>query len=118
MKNLEQIRAAEAINSAKDLDRAAVNKLPAMILTNGLLATVAFCNPESSSGKNRPAMTKAMERTAKYLATQGLNRAANQGLKEFAEDLSSRDSVHLQRTTEEALAFIGYLRRFAKNNEQ
>ena len=59
MKNLEQIRAAAALEPAKTLDKAAVNKLPAMIMSNGLLATIAFCHAESSGG-NRSQMATAL----------------------------------------------------------
>jgi len=112
VKNLEQIRAAAALEPAKSLDKSAVNKLPAMILNNGLLATIAFCHSESSGG-NRSHMAKALLATAHYLAVQNLAAAGTKDLMAFAIDLSERDSHHLQRATAEALAFIAYLRRFA-----
>jgi CRISPR type III-B/RAMP module-associated protein Cmr5 len=115
MKNLEQIRAAAALDPAKLLDRSAVNKLPAMILTNGLLATIAFCHSESNGG-NRLHMANALMATAKHLAGQNLTTAGANDLMAFAEDLSIRDSHELQRATAEALAFIAYLRRFAKKD--
>jgi CRISPR-associated protein Cmr5 len=117
MKNLEQIRAAAALEPAKALDRSAVNKLPAMILNNGLLATIAFCHAESS-GSNRPQMASALQATARHLAGQKLLESETSDLIAFARDLSGRDSHHLQRATAEALAFIGYLRRFAKKNNR
>lgn len=116
MKNLEQIRAAGALEPAKSLDKKAVNKLPAMIMSNGLLATIAFCHAESS-GNNRSQMGNALMATARHLAGQDLALAGNADLMAFAKDLSERDSLHLQRATAEALAFIGYLRRFAKKDK-
>jgi CRISPR type III-B/RAMP module-associated protein Cmr5 len=116
MQNLEQIRAAGALDPAKALDKSAVNKLPAMIMSNGLLATIAFCHSESS-GSNRPHMVNALMATARHLAGQNLASPNAGDLMAFAKDLSARDSHHLQRATAEALAFIGYLRRFAKKDK-
>lgn len=116
MKNLEQIRAAGALASAKSLDKSAVNKLPAMIMGNGLLATIAFCHAESS-GSNRSHMERALMATAGHLAGQNLASAGNADLMALAQDLSGRDSHHLQRATAESLAFIGYLRRFARKDK-
>jgi CRISPR-associated protein Cmr5 len=115
MKNLEQIRAAGALEPARTLDKSAVNKLPAMIMSNGLLATIAFCHSESS-GSNRSQMATALMATARHLAGQNLTTGGTDDLMAFAKDLSGRDSHHLQRATAEALAFIGYLRRFAKKD--
>lgn len=115
MKNLEQIRAAGAIEPAKKLDKSAVNKLPAMIMSNGLLATIAFCHSEGG-GSNRSHMVEALKATASHLAKAGLTGKDVSGLESFAKDLSQRNSIDLQRATEEALAFIGYLRRFASKD--
>jgi CRISPR type III-B/RAMP module-associated protein Cmr5 len=112
MKNLEQIRAANALEPAKELSRSAVNKLPAMILANGLLATAAFCNAEGG-GENRGDMKKALEATAKHLANRGHLTPETKTVAGMIEDLSKRTSHELQRATAEALAFIAYLKRFA-----
>jgi len=116
MKNLEQIRAANALDPAKLLDKAAVNKLPALILSNGLLATISFCASEGG-GDNRSHMVRAIKATANHLAQRGLIAQGCSELDAFARDLSGRSSQHLQRATAEALAFIGYLRRFAKKDK-
>lgn len=115
MKNLEQIRAKHALEPAKSLDRSAINKLPAMIMTNGLLATIAFCHSQSS-GSSRSHMANALLATAQHLAEQNIVASGASDLMAFANDLCGRDSHHLQRATAEALAFIGYLRRFAKKD--
>ncbi len=115
MKNLEQIRAANALDPAKNLSRSAVNKLPAMILANGLLATAAFCNAEGG-GENRADMKKALEATAKHLADRGYLAAGTSTVAEMIQDLSQRTSHELQQATAEALAFIAYLKRFASKD--
>jgi CRISPR-associated protein Cmr5 len=115
-KNLEQIRAATALNPAKSLDKAAINKLPAMIINNGLLATTAFCISDSN-GKNRTDMAKALDETAKHLAGRAILTQGTGDAEAMIKDLSARDSYELQRATAEALAFIGYLRRFAQKSK-
>ena len=112
MQNLEQIRAANALEPAKKLDRSAVNKLPAMILSNGLLATAAFCDAEGG-GDNRSGMKLALEVTAEHLVQRGLLARGKGTARGIIEDLTTRDSIHLQRATSESMAFIAYLKRFA-----
>jgi CRISPR type III-B/RAMP module-associated protein Cmr5 len=116
MKNLEQIRAANAIEPAKSLDRSAVNKLPAMILTNGLLAAAAFCEAEGG-GDNRGQMKRALDATTDHLSKRGLIAQGKTQTKELIADLAARDSHQLQRATAEALAFIAYLKRFAPKKD-
>lgn len=111
-KNLEQIRAAAALDAAKTLSRSAVNKLPGLILQSGLLATAAFCNAEGG-GENREHMREALTATAHHLANQALLGNETRSVQKMISDLSNRDSLQLQRATEEALAFIAYLKRFA-----
>ncbi len=110
--NLEQLRAAAALEPAKELSRSAVNKLPAMILANGLLAAAAFCDAEGG-GENRKDMKAALAATAKHLAARGHLAAGTNSVRVMIDDLSKRDSHVLQRATAEALAFIAYLKRFA-----
>jgi len=116
MQNLEQIRAAHALEPAKKLDRKAVNRLPAMILANGLLAAAAFCDAEGG-GDNRKDMKAALNATAAHLAQRGLIATGKNTAKGIIEDLSGRDSKHLHRATSEALAFIAYLKRFAPKKD-
>jgi len=118
MKNLEQIRAQSALDAVKeqpDMKRSGVNKLPAMIIANGLLATAAFCNAEGG-GESRDDMKKALTATAKHLADRGHLAPKTASVEAMIADLSKRDSHHLQRATAEALAFIAYLKRFAKKD--
>ena len=111
MKNLEQIRAANALAKVGDLKRAAVSKLPAMILANGLLATAAFCE---AGGESRREMKTAMDHTAEHLLARGLLNQGPGNTAGLIANLSSGSSLQLQRATAEALAFISYLKRFAK----
>ncbi len=116
MQNLEQIRAANALDPARNLDRSAVNKLPAIVVANGLLAAAAFCDADGG-GENRKDMKLALDATAAHLAKRGLIAPEKKTTKGIIEDLSGRDSCHLQRATSEALAFIAYLKRFAPKKD-
>lgn len=112
MQNLEQIRSANAIQPATRLDRSAVNKLPAMIIANGLLATAAFCEADGG-GDNRSQMKRALDATTDHLSKRGLITAGKFTTKDLIAALAAGDSHQLQRATSEALAFIAYLKRFA-----
>lgn len=115
MKNLEQIRAKQADDAIKrhdNLSKSAVNKLPALILQNGMLAASAFCSADGG-GENRMHLKTALEETARYLAKRGLIESNITLVKDMIDDLSKRDSYELQHATDEALSFIAYLKRFA-----
>jgi CRISPR/Cas system CMR-associated protein Cmr5 small subunit len=113
MQNLEQIRATHALASAAGLDRSAINKLPGMIVTNGLLATAAFCAAEGG-GDNRSHMARAMDALADHLCKRRLLAPGKTDTKGLIADLAARDSLQLQRAAGEALAYLSYLKRFAR----
>lgn len=114
--NLEQIRAAKALETATRTSKAAVSKLPAMIIANGLLATAAFAIETKKDGTPRRSdMKAALDGATQHLANQNLGITVLQGCNDAAgllRKLSAADSIHLQRATSEALAFIGYVKRF------
>jgi CRISPR/Cas system CMR-associated protein Cmr5 small subunit len=119
MQNLEQIRAAAALPVAEKTTKADVNKLPAMIISNGLLAATAFAN--ENEGTKRPEMAAVMNGVARHLANavHGLTVLKGcAGATNLVERLSTQaTSAELQRATAEALAFIGFVKRFAKKSE-
>ncbi|QSR84639.1 type III-B CRISPR module-associated protein Cmr5 [Methylacidimicrobium sp. B4] len=113
MHNLEQERAKHALEKSKDLDRQAVNKLPALIMNNGLLATIAF----ATDGDSRGGMAKAMDAIADHLAKRQLIERQLIGevtAKKMLEALAGKESVQLRLATEEALAYLVYLKRYAQ----
>lgn len=126
MKNLEQIRAKNSlalasrvasgteIASGKD-GGDAIKKIPAMIIANGLLATLAF----SVERKNK---TREFQR-AGYAAIMGAIAChladPDVGILDKTKDaesmlnhLAASDSSSLRLATAEALAWLGYARRF------
>lgn len=120
MKNLEQIRAAHALTVSDKTTKADVNKLPAMIIANGLLATTAFANERNDKGvPKRPAMQAVMNGVAEHLASPQIGivpgaKDADSLIKLLSnENDPQANSLRLQRAAAEALAFIGYVKRFA-----
>lgn len=119
MQNLDQIRAAAAnkllpLGKAHPFDRSDVVGIPALILSNGLLAAAAFCCEQGK--EKRSGMKNVFDGIALHLKERGLT-AATTG-QSLISDLSVRNSLDLQRATTEALAFIAYLKRFAVKKEK
>jgi CRISPR type III-B/RAMP module-associated protein Cmr5 len=140
MQSLEQIRAAGALKAAGAKDRNGkplftgkdVAGIPALILSNGLLSTLAFAGEQKreGSGNNvhlkaaRPEMKAVFDSVARHLsqsvAIHGITlltkvEESNLLLSKLAgEDANSLD---VQRATAEALAFLSYLKRFAEPAE-
>lgn len=118
--NLEQIRAANALKTAEKTTKGAVAKLPAMILTNGLLATAAFANElKKGGGAKRPGMQAAINGAAEHLASRHLGLPLPPHCttaQSLIDSLVKATSADLQRASTEALAFLGYVKRFAKSS--
>lgn len=112
MKNLEQIRAAAALKPAEHLKREAINKLPGLIINNGLLAAAAFCDA-GGGGENKDDLKSAMQATAGHLQERNIISKSS-SIQEMIDDLCQKDAVTLQRATAEALAFLAFLKRFAQ----
>ena len=128
MQNLDQVRAAHALDWLKKVNtdpnrpalvRRDAAKLPAMLLSNGLLATFAFACEEGKAP--RAGLKKACEGITAHLAhtTTGLPElTAITSPETLTDKLAKSDAFCLQRATAEALAYLSYLKRFApKKNE-
>ena len=93
----------------------AVSKLPSLIVCNGLLATLAFAK---SKGKGHE---KLMLEVVAHLPTDGITAMPSPATPESGDGLLdpairtliANSSLILQRATGEALAYLGYLKRFA-----
>lgn len=126
MKNLEQIRALHAHRFWNPTDERGkqrladvkgeqggdvVRGLSSLILTNGLLATLAFAK------EKRKGYQTFMEEIGRYLASQGdsgrkLFSAPVNSLDDFINVLTGGDSLVLQQAADESLAYLAYLKRF------
>jgi CRISPR/Cas system CMR-associated protein Cmr5 small subunit len=125
MKNLEQIRAKNALIAAEEKEkgkfkfvRADVAGFPALIMQNGLLSAFAYA---AEAGKTtRAGMKFACDRTADHLSGHGIpvlngKTDAKAMIKALSENPAT--SSDLQRATAEALLFFSYLKRFAAKDE-
>ena len=111
MTNLEQVRAKHALDAMERISQSdkkgrgkrggdALSSFPALILNNGLLATVAYCKKQ---GEGYEAISGEIARHLGY-----------GGSDELLRHLANSESAELRLKTAEALAYLNYLRRFAK----
>lgn len=120
MKNLEQIRAANALAYANAGVKTrgseggeVVKKLPALIMSNGLLAAGAFAYAKGEG----EGWYLCFDHLATHLAHPeiGVVPATSNKLRSLLDHLSNTaDSATLKHATDEALAWLGYARRFVK----
>ncbi len=122
MKNLEQIRAANALAYAKaglgtrgQQGGNVLKKLPALVMGNGLLAAGAFAYAQKGDSGWRT----CFDHIAKHLAHPDIAIAPGQdNLDKLMDFLSGKaDSQVLKLATEEALAWLSYARRFEQSPE-
>ncbi len=115
MKNLEQLRAQHALAAApnigmgKEGGRAVAKKVPAMIIDNGFIGALAFAI-EAKDGK-----TTVFEAIIAHLQACGMMYGiAKTDPEGFLNELCAKDANVLRAVTAESLAYLNYLRRFAK----
>ena len=112
-KNLDQLRAAHALKEADKIDKTSVAKLPGMILSNGLLGTLAFAGEQKGP---REGLKAAADSLARHLAQPVLGLSELAGItsaQKLAEKLAGGDALTLQRAITESLAYLSYLKRYA-----
>jgi CRISPR type III-B/RAMP module-associated protein Cmr5 len=117
MKNLEQIRAMNAlaaIEGTKNFkgiqEGDALSGFPALIIGNGLLASIAF------SLKQKDGYEAICNAIAVHLADSAIRLFAfdKPDARSLLKYLCDQDSSQLRLCTAESLAYLNYLRRFAK----
>lgn len=120
MKNLEQIRAANAwkCSQGAQITRGqdggeVIKKIPPMIINHGLLATMAY-----GFADRREAWKEFFNHIAKHLSDPQVAIIPNgkdtlEKMNEFLTS-SSADSLTLQRATNETMEWLKYARRFVK----
>jgi CRISPR/Cas system CMR-associated protein Cmr5 small subunit len=105
-KNLEQIRAKNALGVARGMDKKCVNKVPARIMCNGLLAAASFALDKA--GEDLAVFEKAI-----LPHLMSMEKIQQTQLRKFIEELAEKDSANLREITTESLAYLNYLRRYA-----
>jgi CRISPR-associated protein Cmr5 len=113
----EQERAAFAWDKAKahsqDKEYANLAKsAPALIMSNGLMQTLAFFEAKAKSKPHHKALS---EHICAWLAEQGFSKDKKDDFRNVMEGLHGRESssVKYRRATEEALALLRWIRQFA-----
>jgi CRISPR type III-B/RAMP module-associated protein Cmr5 len=119
MDNLDQIRAQNALAIAKTIEKKHVTKIPALIVNNGLLAAIAFSAERKDNGQpKRPELKLAVDGVARHLSHQTIGRLGIEQGKADADamltELTGATSENLRLATNEALAYLSFLKRFAK----
>lgn len=118
MKNLDQIRAKNALEATQDTRFSGANngevakKVPTMIMENGLIAAAAFA---IETGKGYEGVFNAI--IAHLHTVACLPGTGKMKLNGFVEDLCNSDSSTLRKVTAETMAYLSYLRRFAKKGD-
>jgi CRISPR type III-B/RAMP module-associated protein Cmr5 len=123
MKNMDQIRAENALKAADTVTFAGaegggiVKKVPTMIRENGLLGALAFACEKKADGKYKNGdHHKVFEKISVHLKDVRIASVpANVGTS--ADDLLRHvvqvSSAQLRAVTDESMAYLSFLRRFA-----
>lgn len=135
LQNLEQIRAKHALSFAKKVTKGeviatgkeggdAMKKIPSMIMTNGLLASIAFAIEEKKDKKNDRMVPRSaghreiFNSIAEHLSSPEIEITPDaHDAKSLLDDLSQKGSQILKLATEESLAWLSYARRFISGGE-
>lgn len=120
LQNLEQVRAQSAIAFAKSPAEKrgkdggeAIKKIPPMIMSSGLLASIAFAIEERKNGFSRPGFAAIFDAIGKHLSSEPIGiLSETNSAKQLIDKLSESDSQTLKLATSEALQWLGYARRF------
>lgn len=114
--NLEQIRAKHALDRAGNVEKQTgegdcLSGYPSLVVNNGLLATLAFSLDKE---KQHVRVANAVAYHLHKLGTVPQTGDKAPSAETLRDALSNADSHTLRRATGEALAFLAYLKRFAK----
>jgi len=115
MKNLDQIRAANAWAVAPSIEagpgegspQAVAKKVPTMIMENGLIATAAF----AKDGK--AGIQSVIEAIEKHLRSMKLMPPEAKDLLSWLTGKEANSAI-LRQATDESMAYLNYLRRFVR----
>jgi len=111
MQTMEQRRAKYAWDKAKGQSkdyRNLVKSAPAMIMTNGLMQTLAFLQ-----GKGKSHHKDLLAHITGWLHHGDVGILEATGFAAVMTELSNMNSDHYQRATEEAMAMLRWLRHLA-----
>ena len=116
MRNLEQIRANNALGVKIERDekdsKSIAKKVPAMIMNNGLIGAAAFAQESNVEGYQCVFENGII----KHLRDKDIQliQCKSCDIGEFIAELTKVSSTKLRVITAEVMAYLNYLRRFAK----
>jgi CRISPR/Cas system CMR-associated protein Cmr5 small subunit len=121
MKNRDQIRAMNALASLEGREGFAgieggdaIGGFPALVMGNGLLATIAFCMKQ---GGDYLAICDSIARHLSHSEIGLLDKECDSTVS-MLRMLTEQDSELLLNCTAETLSFLNFLRRFAKSVQE
>jgi CRISPR-associated protein Cmr5 len=119
-RTLEQQRAAAAlafVQAQKDNEKqraklhTVIQKAPILILQNGLGQTLAFLLADTAGeGENRKAAGLLYDQLGQWLRQQGIYP----GQEDLMTQLTAANRHHYLRAQQEALALLGWMKKFAE----
>lgn len=117
MKNLDQIRAKNALLAAPNIGggkndgKSIAKKVPTMIMENGIIGALAFAIENDGNG-----YSDVFNAIIAHLSDPDIAKLKQTcSLEQFITWLTSTaDSARLRQITAESIAYLSYLRRFAK----
>ncbi len=119
LRNLEQIRAKNAlaasgkIGTGKEGGRAVAKKVPTMIVANGFIGALAFAIEDNGG------YLTVFQAVIDHLHKANLNCGiAATDPQMFLDELCGKSADVLRAITDESMAYLNYLRRFAKPDKE
>lgn len=119
LRNLEQIRAKNAyaargsIEKGKEGGRAVAKKVPTMIVSNGFIGALAFAIEDN--GGYLTVFQEVIKHLHDAKLDCGIVATEPQA---FLDELCGKSADTLRAVTSEAMAYLNYLRRFAKPGKE
>lgn len=122
-RTLDQIRALNAYTAGQQAEfqgkegGEVAKKIPGLVVMHGLLGAMAF----ALSDKNKAGHRAVFEAVRKHLRDPAIDDPTVRGVESvesWFERLAEADSTQLRLTTAETLAYLTFLRRFAKKKKE
>lgn len=123
MQSFEQIRAKNALRDAPSIGlgneggRAVAKKVPALIVQDGFLGALAFAIEKSKNGADeKNGYGNVFKAIIKHLpdVKKDFGLCEANDLQKFLDSLCQESPDVLRAVTDESIAYLNYLRRFAK----
>lgn len=109
LRNLEQIRAKNALAASGRIVRTVAKNVPSMVIANGFIGALAFAIEKKED------YLLAFQAVIDHLHKARLNCGiAATDPQAFLDELCGKSADVLRAITDESMAYLNYLRRFAK----